>query len=236
MEPVKVRDWFLWLVAFVYLWAFASLYYQIPGLYGDHGILPVSSVLHCVADDLFECAFSGPKPTGLHLFVEWIGLSPQHAMEFAAVLGMAIASLCIVFTSFQCFTMFITLWYLYFSCFQAGQTFLWFQWDTLLVEAGFLTAMVAPFRLLRSEWLPHDNVTLFLVRWLAFRLMFASGVVKLTSECPTWWGLTALHYHFESQCIPTSMAYFAHQLPDWMKKLGVASTYLVEIFIPPLFL
>ena len=29
--------------------------------------------------------------------------------------------------------------------------------------------------------------------------MFASGVVKLTSLCPTWWGLTAMPTHYFSQ-------------------------------------
>lgn len=37
---------------------------------------------------------------------------------------------------------------------------------------------------------PHDHLPFWLVRWLLFRLMFASGVVKLTSRCPAWWGLT----------------------------------------------
>lgn len=53
--------------------------------------------------------------------------------------------------------------------------------------------LVAPLRLLKwrsTAWRPHDSVTFWLVRWLLFRLMFASGVVKLTSRCPTWWGLT----------------------------------------------
>ena len=45
----------------------------------------------------------------------------------------------------------------------------------------------------------HDNITLWLVKWLAFRLVFCSGVVKLSSRCPTWWGLTALDWHYESQ-------------------------------------
>ena len=48
----------------------------------------------------------------------------------------------------------------------------------------------------------HDGLTLWLARWLLFRLMFASGVVKLQSQCPTWWGLTALNHHFESQVRP----------------------------------
>lgn len=65
--------------------------------------------------------------------------------------------------------------------------------DSLLLEAGFLGVLVAPLRLFRwrsAAWRPHDGVTFWLVRWLLFRLMFASGVVKLTSRCPTWWGLT----------------------------------------------
>lgn len=37
-----------------------------------------------------------------------------------------------------------------------------------------------------------------LIRWLAFRLLFSSGILKLTSQCPTWWNLSALNYHFES--------------------------------------
>lgn len=65
--------------------------------------------------------------------------------------------------------------------------------DSLLLEAGFLAVLVAPLRLLRwgsPAWRPHDSVTFWGVRWLLFRLMFASGVVKLSSRCPTWWGLT----------------------------------------------
>lgn len=63
--------------------------------------------------------------------------------------------------------------------------------DNLLLETGFLAILVAPMKMpWSSKVCLHDNVTFWLVRWLLFRLMFASGVVKLTSRCPTWWGLT----------------------------------------------
>ncbi|KAI6079938.1 Lipase maturation factor 2 [Aix galericulata] len=110
--------------------------------------------------------------------------------------------------------------------------------DSLLLEAGFLGVLVAPLRLFRwrsAAWRAHDGVTFWLVRWLLFRLMFASGVVKLTSRCPTWWGLTALTYHYETQCIPTPAAWFAHQLPVWFQKLSVVATYVIEIAVPLLF-
>ena len=60
--------------------------------------------------------------------------------------------------------------------------------DILLLEAGFLTILLAPLRSGASG--SHDGLMMWLVRWLLFRLMFASGIVKLTSLCPTWWGLT----------------------------------------------
>lgn len=72
-----------------------------------------------------------------------------------------------------------------------------FSRDILLLEAGFLAIIIAPFnlQLLGRRWpvgYPHDGITLWLARWLLFRLMFASGVVKLTSHCPTWWGLSGM--------------------------------------------
>lgn len=47
--------------------------------------------------------------------------------------------------------------------------------------------------------------------------------------------MTALTYHYETQCIPTPAAWFAHQLPVWFQKLSVVATYVIEIGIPWLF-
>ena len=72
--------------------------------------------------------------------------------------------------------------------------------DILLLEVGFLSILIAPvtwFPVSRERWFrQHDNITLWLVKWLLFRLMFSSAVVKLQSGCPTWWGLTGtLAFH-----------------------------------------
>lgn len=136
--------------------------------------------------------------------------------------------------------------------------------DNLLLETGFLCILIAPLTLIRGSRgvRDHDRVTFWLIRWLLFRLMFASGVVKLTSRCPTWWGLTGAHlgfsllgksglvswflpswrlfptaltYHYETQCIPTPLAWFAHQLPVWWQKLSVVGTFVIEIPVPLLF-
>lgn len=46
---------------------------------------------------------------------------------------------------------------------------------------------------------------------------------------------TALTYHYETQCIPTPLAWFAHQLPVWFQKLSVVGTFVIEIAVPFLF-
>lgn len=46
---------------------------------------------------------------------------------------------------------------------------------------------------------------------------------------------TALTYHYETQCIPTPLAWYAHHLPVWWQKLSVAGTFVIEIAAPFLF-
>ena len=40
---------------------------------------------------------------------------------------------------------------------------------------------------------------------------------------------------FFLQCIPTPLAWYAHQLPEWVQKLSVVATYVIEIAIPLFF-
>ena len=78
-----------------------------------------------------------------------------------------------------------------------------FQWDWLLVEAGFIAIFLRPSR--ARTWL---------FRWLLFRLMFESGLVKLLSGDPSWHNLTALQFHYETQPLPTPLAWYAHLAPE----------------------
>ncbi|KAJ8023409.1 Lipase maturation factor 2 [Holothuria leucospilota] len=159
-------------------------------------------------------------------------------MELICIVGILASLICLFSQRMRDSMMFAVLWLLYLSVYLVGQTFLWFQWDILLLETGFLTILVAPFQFLkwnRPANRHHDTITFWLIRWLLFRLMYASGIVKLTSMCPTWWGLTALNYHYESQCISTPLAWYAHQLPEWFQKLSVVGTFVIEIPVPFLF-
>uniref|UniRef100_A0A8C7DQV7 Lipase maturation factor n=1 Tax=Oncorhynchus kisutch TaxID=8019 RepID=A0A8C7DQV7_ONCKI len=232
------RHMFLWSMAIIYMFAFASLYVQIPGLYGNEGVLPVR---------LVEPRVDGSRPVleqiHAHPSLLWLGprlgldLDAQQAMELLCLAGALLALGAALLEPLRDSLVFFCLWALYLSLCQVGQDFLRFQWDSLLLEAGFLTVLVAPLNLLRwrSAFRQHDAVTFWLVRWLLFRLTFGSGVAKLASHCPSWWGLTAVKHMFEAQGIPLPWSWFIQQLPDWYLKLGTVGLLVTEIAVPALY-
>ena len=97
-----------------------------------------------------------------------------------------------------------------------------YQWDTFLLETGFL-ALLLSFATTPGIWL---------LRWLLFRFMFMSGVVKLLSGDPNWWNLSALSYHFLTQPLPTPLAWYAAQLPPRVLKFATGATFFVELVLP----
>src|SRR5204863_5306649 len=111
----------------------------------------------------------------------------------------------------------------YLSLTIAGQTFLSFQWDILLIETGFLAIFLAPWRLRwrKANDPPVSRAAIFLLKLLLFKLMIMSGVVKLTSGDDCWWNLTALDYHYWSQPLPTMFGWWADQHAEWFKKFSV---------------
>ena len=69
-------------------------------------------------------------------------------------------------------------------------------------------------------------------RWLVFRLYFLSGAVKLLSGDPTWRNLTALSFHFHTQPLPTSLAWYADKLPASFQRASTWMVLAVEIVVP----
>lgn len=117
----------------------------------------------------------------------------------------------------------VLAWLAYLSLFYAGQVFTTFQWDLLLLEAGFL-----------AVFLPGagPRLPVLLYRWLLFRFMFGAGFVKIASGDPSWRDLSALEYHFETQPLPTVLAWYAHHLPDALLRAATAATLAIELVLP----
>lgn len=74
-----------------------------------------------------------------------------------------------------------------------------FQWDILLLETGFLAIFFAPlWHTDLYDVTPSVYLVRELIKFLCFKFMFLNGMVKLLAKDPTWWGLTALNYHYET--------------------------------------
>ncbi len=219
-------------VALVYLIAFFSLFLQIDGLFAQQGILPIAQFVD-------QTVRSYP-PAGLQLndlpTVFWISSSDSF-LKGVCIAGMvsALAAAMGLLPGL----MLIVCWILYISFLSTGADFMSFQWDILLLEAGILAALWAPWAMASPPLQntkgadgPPSLILLWLLRWLLFRLMFMSGMCKLLSGDEAWSSLTALAYHYETQPLPTPLAWFCNLLPLWFHQLSCLLMFGIEIFCP----
>lgn len=222
----RVGVWlFLRALALIHLVAFAALGTQIVGLVGREGILPANLFLAALSDQL--------GPVGYLLFPTCFWVFDQD-IALQIVCGLGVAGSLLLFFNVAPALMCLILAGLYLSLVEVGQIFLSFQWDALLVETTVLAVAVCPWK-----WRPHFTELplppawgLFLLRWLLFRFMLLCGLVKLLSGDQSWWQLTALTYHFETQPLPTWIAWWLHQAPLWSLHTGVVLMFVIELIVP----
>jgi isopentenyl-diphosphate delta-isomerase type 1 len=224
---VLSRWLFLRLLGLVYAVAFTSLGSQIVGLAGTHGILPAGEFLSR-AHTVYGATAYRLWPT-----LGWISASDV-ALRLYAMAGIALSALLMAGIAPR--LALALLWGLYLSLTVAGQTFLSFQWDALLLETGLLALFYAPPVWRERAGGEGDPPPTPLGRWLIwlllFRFMVLSGGTKLMSGDPTWRNLTALSYHYWSQPLPTWTSWYAAQFPDWVQRVSVLGMFAVEIGVP----
>ena len=216
---------FLRLLGLTYLIAFVSLAVQVTGLVGTDGILPAGLYLDRLRDTY------GGQAYRLFPTLLWLS-SSDLALTGLCWLGAALATLLIA--GIAPVPVLALLWVSYLSLTVAGQTFLAFQWDTLLLETGLLACFYAPRGLrptLTTEG-PPSPVARWLLWWLLFRVMFLSGITKIASGDPTWADWTALTYHYETQPLPLWTGWHVHQLPAWIHRLSAGGMFVVELLLP----
>ncbi len=216
---------FLRLLGSIYLIAFLSLAWQITGLVGENGILPTNEYLEQVKKSYGNSAYRFfPTLVWLHGSDTFL-----HVLCLIGVLGSAL-----LVTGIGTAPILALLWITYLSLTVVGQTFLQFQWDSLLLETGLLACFYAPLRWQRqvAAQAPPPKVMRLLVWWLLFRLTFLSGITKLVSGDETWNNWTALIFHYETQPLPTWISWYVHHLPEWVHTLAVGGMFFVELFVP----
>jgi predicted DCC family thiol-disulfide oxidoreductase YuxK len=213
------RKWFLRSLGAIYLIAFISLWVQVIGLVGAEGILPVNQFL--------SAAYSQIGLHALSMFPTLCWFNTSDLFLYFLCGGGVVLSVLLIFEIAPVACL-IGLFVFYLSLTIAGQTFLSFQWDILLLEAGFLSIFLAPW----TGNAPVSKAAVFLLKLLLFKLLVMSGMVKLTSGDDCWWNLTALDYHYWSQPLPTIFAWWADKHPQWLKHFSVAFCLVVEIIVP----
>jgi hypothetical protein len=232
-EPWCPRRALLAGVAACHAVAFASLHAQLPGLYGRDGLLPMAPALSAAearaggrAASLVEKLRILPTLLWLH---KPLRVPPDVLAGALCLCGAALAGAAACAAAARtrpggplCMIAFLLLHVLYASLLAVGQTFLSFQWDILLLECTALTAVLAA---------PRGSLPPALAwcpRLTLFKLMLASGAVKLQSGCRTWSELSALQYHFATQPLPTPLAWRAAATPAALLRASVAFALMLE--------
>ncbi len=218
------RRGFLKTLGLAYLFAFISLWLQVDGLMGAHGLLPATEVMSAMRDAI------GLQPARAPTLCWW---STSETMLHGLCLTGTVAAAALAFGILPVPAL-LACFICYLSLVTPGGVFFNYQWDSLLLEAGFVAIFLAPlsWRLRRGGDPPVSGTGLFLAKALLFKIMFMSGMVKLTSGDPSWLNLTALDYHYWTQPLPTAWAWFSDKNPDWVKKACVFVALFVEVVVP----
>mmetsp|Transcript_8806 Transcript_8806/g.16625 ORF Transcript_8806/g.16625 Transcript_8806/m.16625 type:complete len:735 (+) Transcript_8806:123-2327(+) len=236
----------------IFLIAFVSYYIQFPGLVSSAGIEPAGRIFPRVFPLLYKKLVDSESKEELvwhDLCSSWVKV--DLLCETCCIIGILLSSMVASgIVHHGGLIMFVT--FLYYFLVELGGVFYSFQWDTLLLETGFVVSLcLAPWSsslvvvqvqqessssssssttTTSSSTSSSNQVANWPIRFLLFKLMFMSGVVKIQSDCPTWKHLTALEYHFATQCIPGPLAWYVHQmLHPVILRCGVAMTFMIEI-------
>ncbi|TMD61704.1 MAG: lipase maturation factor family protein [Chloroflexi bacterium] len=200
----------------VYLIAFVVAARQFVPLLGEHGLLPVPRFIAAVpfrsAPSLFHLRYSDQ----LAQIVAWIGI---------ALAAIAVGGLPETWPLPLTMLLWLTLWALYLSFVNVGQTFYGFGWETLLLEAGFLAIFLG--NATTAPPLP----LLILFRWLLFRVEFGAGLIKLRGDS-CWRDLTCLYYHHETQPMPNPLSWYFHHLPKLLHRGEALGNHVAQLVVP----
>ena len=212
---------FVNVLAIVHAVGFASIWFQAAGLFGAVGILPAARFLHFAAEQLGRRAwYEFPS-------LCWI-IGAGRSIDVMCAAGIVLSA--VLLFGYARPVCLLLLWALYLSLSAAGQEFFSFQWDILLLESTLIAIFLVPWTFSPGA-LPFDPPKLarFLVWWLLARLMFLSGAVKLNSHDPAWLHLTALTFHYQTQPLPTPVAWYAAKLPLWFQQTSCLIMFAIEL-------
>lgn len=240
-------------MCFVYAIAFLGAFLHNTALVGSRGLLPASVHLKRVASHFgtsrhemlslpcwdvvyYASSPSDVLPSTIRAFRAaptlfwWVpDASLDWAMEMAAVVGLLVALLGLLCGRSNMILM-LSLWALYFSIVSVGQSFYSFGWESQLLETGMIAVfLVKPLSFSKPNEMPV--VPMVLLRWLLFRVMLGSGLIKLRGD-QCWRSATCMEYFYQTQPNPNPLARLFHASPKWVHTGEVWVNHFVELVAP----
>lgn len=200
----------------LYVIVYVPFLFQMRGLYGKEGILPIEELLKSVKQRF------GYKSYYLVPSVFWFNASDTALYVFTwtgIILGVLLAF-------GVCPPVILLLHFiLHLSLVSAGQDFMSFGWETLLIEITMMT-------LLTVSTSPPNLIAWIGLNFLLLRFMIQAGYSKFRSGDKNWRNLTALSFHYLSQPIPNRWAWYMDKLPMWFHKMSTLFMFWVELIMP----
>ncbi len=200
----------------IYLIAFIVAARQFPALAGERGLEPAPGALAATSFRQTPSIFHWRYSDRLLLIVTAIGIG----LSGAVVVGLPQAGPLPI----TMLTWFV-LWALYTSIVNIGGTFYRFGWETLLLEAGFLAIFLG------NDAIAPPWPVILAFRWLAFRVEFGAGLIKLRGD-PCWRDLTCMEFHHETQPLPNPLSWFFHHLPRPLHRIEAGGNFVAQLILP----
>jgi len=219
------RFMILRLLGVVYAVAFLVLINEIIPLIGSDGLTPVDIFLKQVSNALGSAGAGFRRLPSLFWWVH-----SDSSLIVVAWIGFILS--CVVVAGYANAPLLTILWFLYMSFVHVGQEWYGYGWEIQLTETGFLAIFLCPLLDMRpfpKRAPPFQIIVLF--RWLIFRIMLGSGLIKIRGD-EIWRNGTALYYHFETQPLPGPLSRWFHFLPRVVLRTGIWFNFLAELAAP----
>jgi hypothetical protein len=214
-------------VGIIYAFVFTGIISEAPALIGPHGLVPLAG---------FFSEWAKTHPNFIEAFLRapslfWLNASP--GMIATLAWGGLAASIALVLNLWPRMALFVC-WLFFLSFVTTWRGFSASQVDQLMLETALLCIPFAPAGLRPGlgTTSPPRPIAVFMMRWLLFRVMFESGLVKIFAGDPHWLNFTALDVLYETTPFPTILAYFDHQMPHAYHVGEIALTFAAEIAAP----
>lgn len=200
----------------IYLIGFIVAFVQFPALAGERGLDPAPELLRHVTFRQAPSIFHFRYSDRLLRAVAAAGaiLAALVVLGIAATLPLPVTML-----------VWLGLWALYLSIMNIGGTFYGFGWESQLCETGFIAIFLG-----NAQYAP-PFIVMLLLRWIAFRVEFGAGLIKLRGD-PCWKKLTCMDYHHETQPLPNPVSWFAHRAPRTFHRLEALGNFGAQLVLP----